>query len=93
MDEMNIGLIFLILLGGITVVVFFGQTLLKLSKIIWKASLHIIIGAIILFLFNLIGQLIQFEIPLNPITALIVGLLGIPGFISLLIIRIWIIPF
>lgn len=92
MDEMNIGLIFLILLAGITIVVFFGQTLLKLSKMIWKASLHIIIGSIILFLFNLIGQLIQFEIPLNPITALIVGLLGIPGFISLLIIRIWIIP-
>ena len=38
-----------------------------------------IVGAIILWIFNLIGGLIGFTVPINVISALIAGFFGIPG--------------
>ncbi|BCJ87443.1 pro-sigmaK processing inhibitor BofA family protein [Effusibacillus dendaii] len=54
---------------------------------IGKALLFGVIG---LFLLNLAGQYIQVYIPVNPVTALLVGLLGVPGLAALLVIQLWI---
>lgn len=55
-------------------------------KKIVKLAINIIIGVVLLFLFNVYGGAwIGVVLPINWITGLIVGLLGIPGFIGVLI--------
>ncbi len=53
-----------------------------ISKIIFNS----ILGAIIIFAINLIGGIWGFHIGLNFLTAIMVGLLGIPGAICLIVI-------
>lgn len=55
-------------------------------KKILKLALNVGIGVALLFAFNYFGAAwLGLTIPINWITALIVGLLGIPGFIGVLI--------
>ncbi len=51
-----------------------------------------IIGGAFIYIFNLIAKVINVSLPLNPITALIIGLLEIPGFALILILRYVIYP-
>lgn len=37
------------------------------------------VGLVILLLFNYVGGNFGFHVPLNPVTALVAGMLGIPG--------------
>ena len=56
-----------------------------IKKII-KLAINVAIGVALLFLFNSFGAAwLGITIPINWITALIVGLLGIPGFIGVLL--------
>ncbi len=56
-----------------------------IKKII-KLAINIAIGVALLFLFNSFGAAwLGIMLPINWITALIVGLLGIPGFIGVLL--------
>jgi len=56
-----------------------------LKKII-KMVINIAIGIVLLYVFYLFGGAwLGFIIPINWITALIVGILGIPGFIGVAI--------
>ena len=56
-----------------------------LKKII-KLGINVAIGGVLLFLFNYFGAIwFGIVLPINWITALIVGLLGIPGFIGVLL--------
>lgn len=55
-------------------------------KKILKLAINVAIGVGLLFLFNYFGGTwVGFIVPINWITALIVGLLGIPGFIGVLV--------
>lgn len=51
-----------------------------------------ILGAAFIYIFNLAAKLINTSIPLNPLTALIIGLLEIPGLALVLILRYVIYP-
>ena len=44
-----------------------------------------IVGIVLLYITNFIGTYFSFSLPINPITALIAGFLGIPGIIFLII--------
>ena len=46
---------------------------------------NIILAPFIIYLYNLVASPLNFVIPINICTILIVGILGIPGLISLLI--------
>lgn len=59
-------------------------------KIITKMIGNSILGAILIFIVNLIGGFYNFHIGLNIGTALITGILGIPGVILLIILKIFI---
>ena len=59
-------------------------------KLIIKLVVNGLIGGITIWLINLIGANFGFTIALNWITALIVGIFGIPGAIVLAIIQIFI---
>jgi len=48
-----------------------------------KQALRIVVniaaGIVMLLLFNLLGRYFGIHVPLNPVTALVAGLLGVPG--------------
>lgn len=56
-------------------------------KIIIKLVINGLIGGAIIFVINLIGANFGFAIDLNWITALIVGILGVPGVIIVAILQ------
>ncbi|MGI6558198.1 MAG: pro-sigmaK processing inhibitor BofA family protein [Limnochordia bacterium] len=45
------------------------------------------IGGFLLWLVNLLGMFVGVYLPINPITALVAGFLGIPGVILLLVLK------
>ncbi|MGN7471400.1 pro-sigmaK processing inhibitor BofA family protein [Brevibacillus sp. SAFN-007a] len=52
--------------------------------------MQVVIGAILLFFTNLVGELASFHIPINPVTALVAGFLRLPGLAALIAIKLWI---
>lgn len=55
-------------------------------KKIIKLALNIIIGIVMIVLVNTFGATIGITIPFNIVTALIAGILGVPGVIALIVI-------
>ena len=51
--------------------------------------LNSFLGAIVMWLINVIGTSFQFQIGLNAITSIIVGILGIPGAVLLILLKIF----
>ncbi|BDG45461.1 MULTISPECIES: pro-sigmaK processing inhibitor BofA family protein [Parageobacillus] len=60
---------------------------LKTLKFLGYGVIKLIVGALVLFVINAIGGTFQVHIPINFITALICGFLGIPGAAALVIIE------
>lgn len=56
--------------------------------IIFKWIFKTLIGAILVYGFNILGQNFNYTIPLNLITSISVGVLGIPG-ILLIVVMEW----
>lgn len=52
-----------------------------------KIIIRFVFGGVFIYLFNFLGKLIGITIPLNPITALLTGILEIPGFFLILVIK------
>ncbi|MEJ8546127.1 pro-sigmaK processing inhibitor BofA family protein [Brevibacillus borstelensis] len=72
--------------------------LIAASKSVWGpirwlglGVMQLVIGAVLLFFANLIGELADFHIPINPVTALLTGLLRLPGLAALIVIKMWMI--
>ena len=73
-------------IGAIIALIIIVKVLAWPIKKIIKLVINVAIGVGLLFLFNSFGSAwLGIVIPINWITALIVGLLGIPGFIGVLI--------
>lgn len=64
-----------------------GKIFLFPIKQIMKLVLNTIIGAIIIYVINLVGANFGFSIGLNIFTSIFVGILGIPGAIVLIILK------
>jgi inhibitor of the pro-sigma K processing machinery len=80
-------LIYLIALGLLYVLGrSFGKPLFGIFHVFFQGAL----GALGIYLFNLVAMYWKLEIPLNPFNSLFAGFLGIPGLLSLLIIKYWI---
>lgn len=75
-------------LFGLVLLYIIGMLLVIPLKVIFKLIINGIIGGIILFLFNLVGGLFGLGIAINPLNAIIVGLLGVPGVVLLLILQV-----
>ncbi len=59
---------------------------LNVKRII-ELAINIVLGIIILWLLNKFGGSLGISIPINVITALVVGILGIPGVIILVLLN------
>ena len=78
---------FLAFIFGLFLLYIIGMLLVIPIKIIFKLIGNGIIGGILLLIFNLIGGIFGLAVVINPLTAIIAGVLGIPGVILLLIIQ------
>ena len=77
---------YLIFAGAILAVLVILKLLAWPLKKIIKMVINIAIGIALLYVFNIFGgPWLGFIIPINWITALVVGILGIPGFIGVAI--------
>lgn len=65
----------------------FGKLFIVPIKIIMKLITNSLLGALIIFLINCIGSFFNFHIGLNLITSIFVGILGLPGAIVIIIIK------
>jgi inhibitor of the pro-sigma K processing machinery len=72
------GIMFIFMLAWILVLPF---------KIVGKFLLNAVLGGLLIIVFNFFGKVTGVSIGLNEVTALTVGILGIPGFIAILIIK------
>jgi len=73
---------------GIFLLFILGRLLITPLKVVMKLVFNSIMGAIAILLVNAIGSLFGFHIALNIYTSFIVGTLGIPGFILIVILKI-----
>jgi len=60
------------------------QVFMKPIKLLWKLLINSVIGLILLLVVNFIGAYFSFLIPINLITIIIAGFLGIPGLLLLI---------
>lgn len=60
------------------------QLIMKPIKLVWKLLLNSVIGLVLLMLANYAGAYFDFALPINIITVLIAGFLGIPGILLLI---------
>lgn len=60
------------------------QVFLKPIKLLWKLILNSAIGLVLLLVVNYGGAYFDFSLPINPITVLVAGFLGLPGIILLI---------
>lgn len=75
-----------VFVGGIIGVLVMLKILAWPIKKVLKVLLNISIGVAMLFLFNFLGaKAFGFSVPINTVTALATGVLGIPGFIGTVI--------
>lgn len=77
----------LIVIGCALAFFIVGKILTFPIRKILKLIFNTIIGGVIIYIINLIGANFGFHIGLNIITSLIVGILGIPGAILLVILQ------
>lgn len=68
----------------LVIVYLIAQVFMKPIKLLWKLVLNSVIGLVLLIIGNFIGAYFSILIPINIITILIAGFLGIPGLILLI---------
>ena len=70
---------------GILLILLLGRILVIPLKIVLKLVYNGLIGGLVLWLVNLIGSPMGFSLPITVWTALLVGLLGLPGVAILIV--------
>lgn len=81
-----------ILISVVICIVFlliFGKIFLLPMKKIFKFVLNTSLGALAIFIINTIGTSFEFHIGLNLINAIIIGILGIPGAVLLILLKLF----
>ena len=74
-------------LACICFIFIFGRIFIVPIKKVVKLMINSILGGITIYIINIIGSNFGFHIGLNVITSLIAGILGLPGVICLIIIK------
>jgi inhibitor of the pro-sigma K processing machinery len=75
---------------GIMLLITASKSVARPIRWIGFAAMQVVIGAILLFFANLVGEMADFHIPINPVTAVLVGFLRLPGLAALIAIKLWI---
>jgi len=83
---MGIDVIFAYIVG-IMMLFLVAKLLILPVKIVWKLAVNALVGGITLLIINFIGGFFGLYIQINIITALITGILGVPGVVMILILQ------
>ncbi|HHV46268.1 MAG TPA: pro-sigmaK processing inhibitor BofA [Tissierellia bacterium] len=83
---MDIGVV-LAFLFGLFLLYILGMLLVVPIKLLIKLIVNGVLGGILLLIVNFIGSFIGFSIVINPFTAVIAGIFGIPGVILLIVLQ------
>lgn len=78
------------LAAGLIIMALIGYLLLIPRRFLWRMAAGGVLGAIVLFIMNLFKGIIGFSVALNPFTALIVGILGLPGALLIALLTVYI---
>lgn len=73
--------------AGIMLIFMVSWIFVKPLKFLGKLVLNSILGALLLIIFNYFGQFTGVNIGVNEVTALSIGILGIPGFMAILLLK------
>lgn len=65
----------------------FGRIFILPLKSIIKLIGNSLLGGILIYIINVVGSVFNFHIGLNAVTAIFVGLLGVPGAILLVVLK------
>ncbi|NLB79897.1 MAG: pro-sigmaK processing inhibitor BofA [Clostridiaceae bacterium] len=84
---MDRGLIIVAWVVGVLIVFAFGKAMLLPLKVILRLVINGVLGGIAILIINLIGAPLGFTISLNIFSALVAGILGLPGIILLIILK------
>ena len=84
--DWNYGVIALFVLGFVAIYIIM-WIFIKPVKIVLRLILNSVAGALALIIFNYVGSLWGISLGVNIFTAAVCGILGIPGFVLLLIIK------
>lgn len=84
---MNMNTIFFYIVG-LALLYIVGLLLVWPIKKIVKLIVNGVLGGITLLVFNFIGNYFGLNIAINPLNAIIVGFLGVPGVILLLVLQV-----
>lgn len=74
-------------LACICFIFIFGRIFIVPIRKILKLVLNSVLGGLTIFIINLIGANFGFHIGLNIFTSVVVGLLGLPGAVCLIIVK------
>lgn len=77
--------VFLTYAGMVILIFIFGKLFLWPLKVVLKIAINSLIGGAVILLVNALGTSMGIIIPLNIMNAVIVGLLGLPGAIMLIL--------
>ncbi len=72
-------------------VVLFSQIVRYPGKIFIGILKSAVLGCLVIFATNWVGQYFHFHIPFNAITTMTAGFLGLPGLAALITLKLWII--
>ncbi|WP_312831461.1 pro-sigmaK processing inhibitor BofA family protein [Sedimentibacter saalensis] len=73
--------------AGIMLIFMISWLFVKPLKFLGKLILNSLLGALFLIVFNYFGQFTGVYIGVNELTSLIIGLLGVPGFVAILVVN------
>ena len=73
---------------GLLALYIVGMLLVIPIRLLIKLLINGLIGGLVLFLFNLIGGFFGLSLAISPLNAVIVGVLGVPGVILLLLLKV-----
>jgi inhibitor of the pro-sigma K processing machinery len=77
----------LTILGGLILMLLVVGAPIKPIRVIGNLAVKLVVGALLLFFVNAFGSFINFYIPINGVTAMVSGLLGVPGVALLILIK------
>ena len=62
------------------------------GRIAWRLAKSAVLGLVFVLAVNWVGQYFHYHLPLNAMTALTAGFLGIPGVAALVAMHLWVFP-
>lgn len=73
--------------AGIMLIFMISWLFVKPFKFLGRLILNSLLGALFLIIFNYFGKYTGIFIGVNEVTALLLGILGIPGFLAILLVK------